>query len=659
MCGITGGVDFQGLTLEDSLLKEMTRRMLHRGPDDEGFFRDPFVAFGFRRLSIIDLKNGNQPMFNEDGNVVVLHNGEIYNFPELREMLIARGHRFKTHCDTEVIVHGYEEWGERCVEKFKGMFAFAIYDRGRKKMILGRDRLGIKPLYYAKIGRGLFFGSEMKAILTHPGFAREPQLSALSSYLTFRYPQGDQPVFAGMKRLLPGHLLVVTQEGERLVPYWEVPFYAKKEDRGEAYYLRRLEELLFAVMKRHMISDVPVGAYLSGGLDSSMVVAFMSRLSSTPINSFCIGFPTDGYNEGPYAERVSRHCGTRHLSILLSQQEAVDLLPRMIRIKDAPLSIPHEIALYQMSVEIKKHVTVVISGEGSDELFGGYGRVQRSPMDFKKIQFVQRYVPAGLKKRVISWLGAGASASDWLKIQTPMEHLFSVYHWIPFEEKWGLFSDEMNQQLQWDAQEIKQWELLFEKTREGNPYDQLLYLFEKNHLPCLLDRLDSMSMAASVEARVPFVDHELVEFVSTIPHRYKLRWRSWLHQFRALFTNSFQASERLDRTKDILRTVGGRLLPEEIAHRKKLGFPVPLDAWMKSGLVEKAKEILLDPRCLRRGLYQPGRLERFLSNPQSLDFDFWGKKVWMLMNVELWYREMIDRLPEPAAQREDAVNLCR
>ncbi len=642
MCGIVGAVNFQGRPLEPDLLRRMTDTLVHRGPDDEGYFSDAHVAFGFRRLSIIDLVTGHQPMFNEDRTVVVVYNGEIYNFLDVRDELAARGHTFRTRADTEVLVHGYEEWGEGCVDRLAGMFAFAIYDRRRRRVVLGRDRLGVKPLYYAWIGGTMVFASEMKAILAHPEFDRQPRLSALSSYLTFRYPQGDRPVFANMKRLNPGHVMVVTPEGVSQERYWEIPFHPQKENRGERHYLARVEELLATAVKRRLISDVPLGAYLSGGLDSSIVVALMSRFAAEPVKTFSIGFQAAGYDENPYAELVSRHCGTVHRSIVLSQADYLRLLRTAIRIKDAPLSIPHEIALYQMSLELKKDVTVVISGEGADELFGGYGRVQRSPMDFKKAQFVRRFVPGPLQKRVIAMLGADGRAEEWLRLERHADHFFSVYHWIPLEEKWSLFTPEVRRELGRDEEDLAEWYALFDATQEGDPYDRVLYMFEKRHLVCLLDRLDTMSMAASVEARVPFVDHELVEFVSAIPHEYKLKWRSPVHRLRGLFTDSFTASEHLDETKHLLRQLGRTLLPPEIASRRKLGFPVPLDAWMGSGLVETARDILLDDRCRRRGLFDPRRLEDLLARPQLLDFDFWGKKVWMLMNVELWFREFID-----------------
>lgn len=643
MCGIAGSINFKGEPVSENLLKTMTETMTHRGPDDDGYFRDVHVALGFRRLSIIDLSGGKQPMSNEDGTIWVIFNGEIYNFQELREILLTKGHTFKTKSDTEVIVHGYEEWGERCMERFCGMFAYALYDQKNKKVMLVRDRLGVKPLHYAWVDGQLLFGSEMKAILAHPKFNRAPSLPALSSYLTFRYPQGDQPVFANMKRLEPGHFLTVTPSGVTLTKYWDVPFHARKEDFGEYHYLERINELMTKTVARRMVSDVPVGMYLSGGLDSSIVAALMSRLSSKPIETFSIGFPEDKYDESDAAKLVARHCGANHHALLLPQENYLELLPKAIAIKDAPLSIPHEIALYQLSRELKKYVTVALSGEGSDELFGGYGRVQRSPMDWKKIKFVQSYVPRRIQRPMMAAFGAGTNAERWLAIPNAMEHLFSVYNWIPFEEKWLLFTPEVNEMLAYDEQEKKAWAAHFDLVKDGDPYDQVLYLFEKRHLLCLLDRLDAMSMAAGVEARVPFVDHELVEFASTIPSYYKLRWRSPLHKARALFTTSFSASERLDQSKDILRRYAKSLLPEEVVNRKKFGFPVPLDQWMKQGLAVYAKEILLDSRSKRRGIFNIAKLEELMNNQQALDYDFWGKKIFMILNMELWFRQFIDK----------------
>ena len=643
MCGIAGLINFNTECLDYRPIKRMTESIFHRGPDDEGYFNDKYVAFGFRRLSILDLSMGHQPMETDNGRHVIVFNGEIYNFKEIRKTLSIYGYSFKTNCDTEVILYAFQHWGIDCIQKFNGMFAFAIYDKQKKTVFLARDRLGIKPLYYSLIDGVLVFGSEMKVILQHPKFVRSANLEAISSYLTFRYPQGDNPVFEGMKRLTPGHTMKVDSSGISIKKYWEIPFFDNKEDLGEQYYLDKTEELLEKAVERRMISDVPLGALLSGGLDSSLIVANMCKHNATErIKTYSIGFGVEGYDESHYAKMVADHCGVDHLSLTLGQDDYMEQLRKTIIQKDAPLSIPHEIALMNVCSELKKHTTVVISGEGADELFGGYGRVQRSPMDYKKINYVKKMFPSSFHKPLLKIMGAGSNIDSWLAVNNHMDHFFSVYNWIPFEEKWNLFTDSTMDAINNDKSNIEFWQRDFDRVSGGDEYDKILYLFEKNHLSCLLDRLDSMSMAASVEARVPFVDHELVEFASTIPIKYKLKWKSPLHQAKSIFTHSFQASENLDYSKYILRKLGSKTLPKEIVSRRKKGFPVPLDSWINNGMIEHAKEILLDDKTRSRGVFRHSQLEKMLNNNQRLDYDFWGKKVWMLMNVELWFREFID-----------------
>ena len=643
MCGISGLVNFKSGELDVSPLKKMTQSIEHRGPDDFGYFNDKYVGFGFRRLSIIDVPNGHQPMETEDKNYTIIFNGEIYNFKAIRANLKSHGYTFKTNSDTEVILFAFRHWGMDCVQKFNGMFAFAIYDKQAKKVYIVRDRLGIKPLYYAVVNDTVIFGSEMKVILQHPDFTRSANLKAISSYLTFRYPQGDSPVFDGMKRLMPGNIMEINERGFSISKYWEIPFFDKKEDLGEKYYLDRTEELLAEAVERRMISDVPLGALLSGGLDSSLIVANMCNYTPDQVKTYSIGFDEEGYNETHYAEMVAKHCGVDHLSLTLRQDDYIEQLHKTIIQKDAPLSIPHEIALLRICSELKKHTTVVISGEGADELFGGYGRVQRSPMDFKKINFVKNNLPSVMHRPLLKVMGAEGNLEKWMAINSHMEHFFSVYNWLPFDEKWELFTDSMMDSINNDKSEIEYWQKDFDHVSDGDEYDRILYLFEKNHLSCLLDRLDTMSMAAGVEARVPFVDHELVEFASSIPIKYKMKWKSPLHQARSLFTNSFKASEHLDDSKYILRKLGSKLLPSEIVKRRKKGFPVPLDSWINNGMIDHAKEILLDSKTTNRGIFKHSQLENLLNNKQTLDYDFWGKKIWMLMNVEIWHREFIDR----------------
>ena len=644
MCGIAGLINFNIENLNHDPLKRMTESIVHRGPDDFGYFNDHNVAFGFRRLSILDTSMmGHQPMETNDGRYVIVFNGEIYNFKEIRKTLSSYGYPFKTNCDTEVILYAFKHWGIDCIQKFNGMFAFAIYDKQKKTVFLARDRLGIKPLYYSMVDGVLVFGSEMKVILQHPKFVRSANLEAISSYLTFRYPQGDNPVFEGMKRLTPGHTMKVDSSGISIKKYWEIPFFDNKEDLGEQFYLDKTEELLGQAVERRLISDVPLGALLSGGLDSSLIVANMCKYNvSDRIQTYSIGFDIEGYDESHYAKMVADHCGVDHLSLTVRQGNYIEQLRNTIIQKDAPLSIPHEIALLNLCSELKKYTTVVMSGEGADELFGGYGRVQRSPMDFKKIDYVKKMFPRSFHKPLLKIMGAGSNIDSWLAVNNHMDHFFSVYNWIPFEEKWNLFTDSTMDAINNDKSNIEFWQRDFDRVSGGDDYDKILYLFEKNHLSCLLDRLDSMSMAASVEARVPFVDHELVEFASKIPIKYKLKWKSPLHQAKSIFTNSFQASENLDHSKYILRKLGSKVLPEEIVSRRKKGFPVPLDSWLDNGMIKYAKEILLDDKTKSRGVFRHSQLEALINNNQNLDYDFWGKKIWMLMNVEIWFREFID-----------------
>ena len=642
MCGITGLINFTEERVESSNLKGMTEVLSHRGPDDSGYFVDNNVAFGFKRLSIIDVRHGHQPMQTIDKDYIIVFNGEIYNYKGIRDLLINHGYQFQTNCDTEVILYAYKQWGVKCLDKFNGMFSFAIYNKKEQCVFIARDRLGIKPFYYTLIGNMMLFGSEMKAILQHPKFTRNANYNAISSYLTFRYPLGDQPIFDGIKRLSPGHYIITDKSGYDITKYWEIPFIKNKEDRGEKFYLNRINDLLIQSVERRMISDVPIGALLSGGLDSSIIVALMSKLSVDEVKTYSIGFNEDGYDESMYANIVAKHCGLDHLSLTLTQDDYLEKLQKTILIKDAPLSIPHEVALFEICKELKKYTTVVISGEGADELFGGYGRVQRSPMDYKKIQLVNNFFPKNIRASILKVLGAGNRANEWLSINSHMEHFFSVYHWFSFEEKWNIFTDDMLGEINYDRKNIEYWEKDFEQASGGDIYDSILYAFEKNHLICLLDRLDTMSMAASVEARVPFVDHELVEFVSSIPFKYKMKWKSMKHKISSIFLNSFEASEVLDDSKYILRKLGGALLPNEIVYRKKKGFPVPLDSWINNGMQNYAKEILLDDVTRRRGILQTDKVEKLLNNKQNIDYDFWGKKIWMLINLEIWFRELVD-----------------
>lgn len=640
MCGLFGIASVDRLSESRVLLEALTDRLTHRGPDARGSFTDGTVFLGHRRLSIVDESGGRQPMSAARGRYVIVYNGELYNFAELRTQLEARGRQFSTRSDTEVVLRAYIEWGADCLDRFRGMFAFAIWDTERRELFLARDRLGIKPLYYAMIGQCLAFASEMKAITGHPDFRREADLTALSSYLSLRTAIGEQTVFVGLKSLPPGCSALFANGHLRIRRYWDIACRRAGPDLGERYYLERLEAMLPRIVQDHLVSDVPVGAYLSGGVDSSLLVAIMAAHHSGPVKTYSVGFDVAGYDEGEHAALVSRHLGTEHRHLVVSADSFVDSMEAMIQHRDQPLSIPHEPALLALSHELRRDVTVCLSGEGADELFGGYGRVQRSPMDYRKL-LVFRSLPAPMQ----ALIRAGTRDADsraWLALTDDVDHFHHVYHWWPMAEKAGVFSAAARAYLQDDFALRSRCHDVFDASGSRDPYDRIFYFFEKVHLGNLLDRLDMQSMAASVEARVPFVDHELVDFVSAIPLRHKMRWKSPIHMVLGLLMKSEHASERLDTTKYLLRKLAADRLPGQIAWRKKKGFPAPMDAWLRGPLQAKARAVLLDPVTRRRGLFDTVAVERMLSSTPDLQYDSHGKRVWMLMNVELWFRAHID-----------------
>lgn len=644
MCGVAGVFETDGKPFEDvELLRAMTDCLVHRGPDETGMHVSGTVGFGFQRLSVIDVPHGHQPMVDEATGVALVFNGEIYNYRELRARLEGLGRRFRTSSDTESILQGYLQWGERVVDELVGMFAFAIHDPRAETLILARDRLGIKPLYWSRLGSQIVFGSEMKSIFAHPEFRRVPDLNGISSYLTFRQPVWGVGYFEGMAKVLPGHMLTIKGEEVRTRQYWSLPVPEIDHSVSEAEWLDRADHLLEKSIRRCMVSEVPLGAYLSGGLDSSLIVAMMARMSDQPIKTFSVGYGDGAYDEGRFAEAVAKEVGTEHQHIVVGQQEYREGLIPLIRQRDAPLAIPQEIAVLELSKLMKHEITVALCGDGADELFGGYGRVMRSPLDWKKIRALQTVLPAAAAGRLAA--GHGPSQTSILAnldVRSHLDHFYRVYNWVPFEEKHGLFTAEARSVLDGDRATREPFEASFARTRGGDPYDSVLHAFQHLHIGAILDKVDTIGMAASIEGRVPFVDSELIETFVRMPVKYKMRWNSRWSQARSVLTPAFSASESLDTTKTLLRSLAGRYLPRELTQRKKMGFPTPLDDWMRAGMLDEAKAVLLDPAATRRGIFDPRRMERFLSTPQKLDHDFYGKKVWMYMNVELWLQNVVD-----------------
>ena len=644
MCGLVGIVSpNQDKTLENSILLEsMRRKIAHRGPDGYGSHCSGGVFLAHNRLSIIDIEHGHQPMVSNDQRYSIVFNGEIYNFKDIRRDLIEQGAPIRTNSDTETLLYGYIHWGPDILSRLDGMFAFAIWDKKEQSLFLARDRMGVKPLYWSKVNDEIFFASEMKALLVVDKVEKNINYEAISSYLTFRQAVGDISFFKSINKVMPGTFMIYKNGSITTRTYYNLPNPKILKNKSEIFYIEKAHELLKNSVKSRMLSDVPVGAYLSGGLDSSLMVALMSNFSKETINTYSIGYEQEGYDESEYAKIVSDYYGTRHDNYYLGASDHFENLIETIRIKDQPLSIPHEVALHQLSLKISKDIKVVLSGEGADELFGGYGRVQRSPMDWKKIQVLKYFLPGKTQKKYMI-KGQNGRDTPLSEINNHMQHFFHVYNWMPFDEKRRIFSGDFNKLVDNDLSLIGKFEKIFENLKHSNAYDRVLYVFEKIHLGCLLERLDMMSMAASLEARVPFVDdHKLVEFVMSIPHHYKLRWKSRLSKVRSIFYQSSKVSEWLDHNKYILRKIGSNYLPDSIAFRKKLGFPTPLDAWFNAGFIAHAKEILLEPRSQERGIYDNAVVSSFLDTKQDISYDFYGKKIWMMLNVELWLRMVED-----------------
>ncbi|MBI2139346.1 asparagine synthase (glutamine-hydrolyzing) [Candidatus Woesearchaeota archaeon] len=634
MCGIAGIYSLSGKEAPSArVITEMADSMAHRGPEDSGIYLGKGIAFGHRRLRILDLsEKGKQPMMDREKEIVITFNGEIYNFRDIRDELISLGYSFSSASDTEVILSAYRQWGIECIQRFNGMFAFGLYDGRKQKLFLVRDRLGKKPLYYSIVDGALIFASEIKAILRYPHFVAEPNWKAISSYLSFRYVLGKDSFFSRIVKVLPGHYLEISGGKIDEKEYWDIPLVAKKGDRGIAYYKASIREKLTRAVKLRMVSDVPLGAYLSGGLDSSIIVALMAQLTGK-VRTYSVAFDVEGYDELQYAKLVAEKFSTEHTEIRLKAGDYMGAMKELIRFKDEPLAVPNEVPIYLMSKVLKKDITVVLSGEGSDELFYGYGRLFRSPFDYARLKML----PAGLRNLFLKSLGKKYGSKSF---SSEMEHFLHLYSYFPNGEKNSLFNPFMKSLCRDDEGLHALFRKYFDRAENLNYYDKISYVFEKIHLVGLLGRLDNATMAAAVEARAPFVDHELVEFMFNVPKKYKLHWKSAFSFFRGLLKNSDEISENLDITKWILREAFKDDVPEKIISRKKQGFPVPLDAWFKGKFISDAKKYLLGPEARIRKIIDQQNLEswinRNLNNSAGTSF---GQKVWMLLNVEIWLRE--------------------
>ena len=628
MCGITGIFDTRGRgEISRDLLSRMNETQFHRGPDEGGLHTEPGVGLAHRRLSIIDLSSGQQPLFNEDETVVVTYNGEIYNFPELTAELKARGHRFRTHCDTEVIVHAWEEWGQACVEHFRGMFAFAVWDRNRQTLFLARDRLGIKPLYYALLDDGSFiFGSELKSLQAHHRLPREIDPRAVEEYFAFGYVPEPRTIYQGVYKLPPGHHL--TLERDRPMPqprqYWDVSFRAQDSRGDETALGHELLERLDEAVKIRMVAEVPLGAFLSGGVDSSAVVASMARLSESPVNTCSISFGDPEYNEAGYAAMVAERYHTAH-RVEQVDPEDFDLVDHLADLYDEPYADSSALPTYRVCELAKKQVTVVLSGDGGDENLAGYRRYRWHTYEEK----MRSLVPPALRRPLFGMLGSLYPKADWApKIfrakstfqAMARDSLEGYLHSVSImsnEMREALFSDRLKQELQ-DYRAIE----VFRRHAAGAPTDHPLslvqYLDMKTYLVGdILTKVDRASMAHALEVRVPILDHQLVDWISGIPPEMKLRGREGKYLFK-------KALEPL--------------LPKEILYRPKMGFAIPLASWFRGPLRERVRDGILGSAMVDSGLFRRQYLEKLVTQHQSGVRDY-SAPLWTLLMFESFLRK--------------------
>jgi asparagine synthase (glutamine-hydrolysing) len=619
--------------VDRDMLKAMNQQIVHRGPDDDGFFIEQNVGLAIRRLSIIDIQTGHQPISNEDGSVWIVFNGEIYNHQDLRKDLQSRGHRYRTQSDTETIVHLYEEYGRDCVEHLHGMFAFAIWDRPKMCLFIARDRLGIKPLYYRYDGNTLLFGSEIKAIFAYPGVKPEFNRGTLAEYLAFGYIAGAESMYAGIRKLMPGHTLALDECGQLSTSsYWDLDIKADDGSQPREHYVRRYREQLEECISSHLMSDVPLGVFLSGGLDSSAVAALTTRIRKEPIETFSVGYGEEAYSELPYARTIAERLKSRHHEVHLSRDEFFQTLPQLIWHEDEPIVWPSSVALYFVARLARERVIVVLTGEGSDETLGGYTRYPWTLLNSRLDSVYRTLTPAVLRRMLREGISAFPLSAD---SKRKLEHTFLLRDgaaWCSFyfDNFYSAFSaaeqDDLltpeAKQMAGDAYagSMEHW-----NHSSGDLLHRLLYTDIKTYLVELLMKQDQMSMAASVESRVPFLDHSLVEFTASIPAKYATRGMAG---------------------KCILKAAVQDLLPNSIVHRQKMGFPTPWAYWLAGPQLEHLEYSLLEPRTMERGLFRADVLKRLFAEHRTGHRDH-GNRIWRLLNLELWLRVCVDR--EPAA----------
>ncbi|HKQ26598.1 MAG TPA: asparagine synthase (glutamine-hydrolyzing) [Burkholderiales bacterium] len=620
MCGIAGWVAKPERMLSTETLESMLQSIAHRGPDGQGACSflggstGHHVFLGHRRLAIIDVEGAPQPMCDADAGVALIFNGEIYNFRELRAELSLLGHAFKRDSDTEVLLRAYQHWGNDVVRHLRGMFAFAVWDSRNERLFLARDRFGEKPLYLYEDNCGLYFASEIKALLRIPGVKTTVDLQSVWDYLAYRYVPGPKTLFGGIRKLMPGTFAVWERGKLKEERYWSAPdrtlrAFTQPQPDAVENFLSRLD----GAVKMQMVSDVPFGAFLSGGLDSSTIVALMSR-HNTCVKTFSVGFAEDSYSELGYAAEVAQHFGTDHHELIVSERDLMDKLPRLVSFRDAPVAEPSDIPIYMLACEAARSVKMVLTGEGSDEILGGYPKHV-----FERFAQSYQVLPGYVRHRLIAPL-ARALPYEFRRLKTAVTNL-NIEDWRERYVRWfGALNRREREHLSvlrlngYDVGDVPP----FDADPKSSALRRILYFDQTSWLPDnLLERGDRMSMAASIESRVPFLDHELAEFASSLPDHYRVRGKC---------------------SKWILRESGKRLLPERILTRPKVGFRVPVNRWFRGEMRDYLLDHLQGASSMTRDYFNPQALDHVLSEHVNGKQNH-EKLLWALLNLEIWHRQ--------------------
>jgi asparagine synthase (glutamine-hydrolysing) len=627
MCGINGIAysTRSGKNIEPTTLRRMRDVIVHRGPDAFGEFIDGRVGLGHRRLSIVDVAHGGQPMTNDAGTLAIVYNGEVYNHREHRAGLESKGYVYRTHCDTETILYLYEEHGAGCVEYLRGMFAFAIWDRRDNSLFLARDRFGVKPLYYFQHPDGsLFFASEIKSLLENTEVRPELNYNALPDQFANHGTSVDETLFMGVRRLLPGHTLRWRDGAIEIGEYWDLRYEPKFEPRRDSEFVEEWRAVFDESVRLRLMADVPLGMFLSGGIDSSAIAAVMSTMVDEPIKTFSVGFREREANEFEYARMVAKRFGTDHHEITITPEQFFEKLPDLVWHEDEPIGFIASVPLYFVSKLAQEHVKVVLTGEGSDEMLAGYARYDKA---LRLIGYGSRYenaAPAFVRSAIRSGASriGGKLARTFLARTADVESLF-LDNFAVFgrEMQSRLFSDETRARIN-NADPYASQNAWLEKTDAREMLDKLLYVDSKTYLHELLMKQDQMSMAASVESRVPFLDHKLAELTARMPVKLKLRGRT---------------------TKFLLKEAMRGVLPDEIRYRQKMGFPVPVGAWFRGKFRTIVDEYVLGERARARNIFDAGFVGEIVRRHNAGENH--DERLWALVNFEIWQRRFFDREP--------------